>query len=266
MKKLLIATIAFFSLGFPVFSQGTVPAPVPPPKKQVGEFSEAQMANSLRFVAIDRIDLDDVYMFVAKDQYKKLPIRMGTPGERVPVPAGKRVLFFESIPVDKQKVTPLLDLQLPENLPARTIVLLGKNQGKVYAIYVDESSLRPGTALLKNMTNKPYLIDMPEAPGQEEKRFLLAGGKDHMFGSKASMDGADGKTYRAIWRHEILTKDGSKKWFVERKMMIKRYKNRALIILIRPDDKGVTYVLNEIMFFLPTPRPQALPGTGPPRP
>lgn len=211
----------------------------------------SQPAGGLKFVAIDKIPVKTAYLYLARGQYKKISIRTGTPGERVPVPENRKIIFVKEIPAQGQRADILMQIDLPSDLSERTIVALGNNNGTVYAVFIDETKLEPGTALFKNMTTKSYLIDMPTAPGSEPKRILLEGGKDHLFGSRAPLSDVDGQTYPAVWRHEITTAQGKAEWFIERKMMVSRHRKRATIFLVRPAPGGRTVLMHEIILFLP---------------
>lgn len=224
---------------------------LPPLAAQDGNAPAPQPAAGLRLVAIDTLPVKTACLQIAAGQYRKIAIRTGTPGERIPVPENRKLVFYKEIPAKGQRPDILLPIDLPVSLPDRTIVALGSDSGKTYAVFIDETKLGPGTALFHNMTDKSYLIEMPTAPGSEPQRIMLEGGKDHLFGGRAPLSETDGQTYPAVWRHEVATAEGKSEWFVERKMMVTRYRKRATIFLVRPAPGGRTVLMHEILLFLP---------------
>lgn len=239
LKYILPAIIAIAGLApTAVHAQG--PAPAAAPKEKAG----------LRFVLINDVPVKTVYIPTSEKSYKKIELRPGLPGERVAYPESGRIDFYTEPPKQGPAAPkPLLSAPLPVQRGAKLLGLVGSSNNQIYIIFVDESPLKYGTVLFKNMTNKDYLVDMPTAPTGEPQRFLLKGSTDHLFG-KDSPAPARTKTYQAIMRHQVRIKEGEEpKWFVERKFMVTSYGRRSMVCLILPNPAGTEMEMQQIILF-----------------
>lgn len=227
------------------------PAPPAPPSAPRPAQAVVKQRSGVRFVVINDVPVTTVYMPTMEGVFKKMTLRSGLPGERVAYPENGKIIFYDQQPIPNanQKLTPILSSPLPDNKSEKLLCLIGSANNKMYIIYIDETNLKYGTVLFKNMTGKDYLVDMPTAPAGEEKRFLLKGGTEHLFG-RNSLPPENTNTYKAVFMHLIQPEGAPEaKWYPERKCMVTSYGRRSQLCLLVPNADGTEMQMQQIILF-----------------
>lgn len=211
---------------------------------------KASSKAGIRFVLRNQEGAPKSELFLQIDEKKVTPIsfRLGLPGTRVPFPKAPRIRIFDKEPKPEElgKMKPILDAPMPQNMSAKMIGLIGYSD-KGYNIYfINEVGLRAGLVHFINLTNKPYLIDLPKPLSGEKNRFLLNPNDQYTLGKSVSAPNNESIPIRLY--HQIPL-NGTPKWMIERRAMVALGSTRSVIFILMPDPAGTSMITHEIMVY-----------------
>lgn len=236
-------TCGVFSL---MTSDVMVPKPVTSDVTAEIRSEEEPTSEGIRFVLLDTMPNKTVYMAMDGKTVKKMDLRMGLPGGRMLYPENGKLVFYRTPPVAGEELDVMLSTDLPADKGNKLVGIVRPLGKGLHITFVEDKDLKPGMVLMKNMTGTDYKLELANVPDGEKNEVILKPGDEHLFG--AGYFSGRSSTHGVTMKHMVSLGGNAPEWYVNRKFMITRYSNRAVMRLLVPYPDG-TIIIHDIYIF-----------------
>ncbi|MEG0334368.1 MAG: hypothetical protein RR553_09675 [Akkermansia sp.] len=194
-------------------------------------------------------DLNKIYMPISATKIIEVPLRYGLPAARVPYPEDGTIRLYktEITPSSIKKEIPFVTYKLPPDTGIKTLLIMTPTDHSFVFSFFNESNCKPGSALIKNMTSLPYLINIPAALTGEKKQNVINSNASFTYPSTTTAKRP--LTTPIEIRKQVADKSGTLKWFIDRQMVLRIDPSKTTLILLLPAPSGRGMMLHEIPVF-----------------
>lgn len=255
-----------FALGTATYAQE---APAPGGAAPVPDTSDIEDGNSdptkipkqgLRF-AFKTSPGNDARIFMPLGTGSKslqLKISKGVPADRVPFPKGRKVYLFDGdIYIKDAKPNQLAKADVPPAMGPKVLCLVTPAADGYRMEFIDESTLKIGSAFLTNMTTESLGLRIFDAQQKPVKTITLEPGQKEEFSPGVNKVGS-GKSN--IYPTQLCRKDDKGNWYVFRSGVLEVSTFGSLLVTFNWNDLTNSPVMDTIT--VRPDRPEAKPDNG----